>query len=167
MQHFVLFVHLINKKEIKQFKKTIMKSLKMLIVAFTVLASSVIAKADEGTKMADKASLKFSIAAYVDMLKNGNSADYISILSENVKFNHSRNGKIISHGKKEEINFINSLGRVKQNCKTDYSILSTGDKYCLVKVRMVYETFVKEDFISLSQSEKGWQVTDVTSVFGS
>lgn len=143
-----------------------MKNLKTLLFAFIIAFTTLAAKADVKPSQ-DKTTLEFSISAYLNMVNNGNSTDYANILSDEVKFNTTRNGKIISHGKSEELKFIKAVGNVKQNCKTEHEILKSDDNFCLVKVKMIYEGFTKENYISFAKTSKGWQITDVTSVFGS
>lgn len=142
-----------------------MKNLKTLLFVLTIAITSTFANASIQPNQ-DKTSLEFSISAYLNMINNGNSADYANILSDDVKFNTTRNGKIITHGKSEELKFMKMVGNVKQNCKTEHEILKSDENFCLVKVRMIYEGFTKENFISFAKTANGWQITDVTSTFG-
>ena len=141
-----------------------MKNLKTILLAIIIATTALLANANTLPEQ-NKETLQFSIAAYVSMATLGNSKDYASILANDVKFNSTRNGKLVSHGKKEELDFIRRVGFVKQNCTTAYETISSDDNFCVVKVRMIYEDFTKENIISLAKTNKGWMITDVTSVF--
>ena len=141
-----------------------MKNLKTILLAIIIATTALVAKANTVPEQ-NKETLQFSIAAYINMVSLGNSKDYASILANDVKFNSTRNGKLLSHGKKEELDFVRRVGYVKQNCTTAYETISTDDNFCVVKVRMIYEGFTRENIISLAKTDKGWMITDVTSVF--
>ncbi len=140
-----------------------MKNLKLLLFATLILATVFVANATTPNK--PKATLEFTINAYLDMANNGNTKEYATLLADNVKFNTTRNGKLISHGKTEELDFIRKVGYVKQNCKTEYETISADDNFCVIKVKMKYDGFTKENYVSLSNSNRGWQITDVTTVY--
>jgi hypothetical protein len=141
-----------------------MKTLKTILIAIVIALTTSLANAKTLPDQS-KCTLQFSITAYLNMVTNGTYKDYASILADNVKFNSTRNGKLVSHGKQEELDFIRRIGFVKQNCKTEYETLSSDDNFCVVKVRMIYENFTKENIISLAKTDKGWMITDVTSMF--
>ncbi|TAE41596.1 MAG: hypothetical protein EAY66_01350 [Sphingobacteriales bacterium] len=141
-----------------------MKKLKTILVAFLMLSGTLLASAHTQPEQ-DKGTLAFSITAYLNMVNSGNTKDYAAVLADDVKFNTTRGGKIITHGKSEELEFIRRVGNVKQNCKTEYSTINTADNFCVIKVTMTYDSFTKENIISFSKTDNGWKITDVTSVF--
>ncbi|TAH00006.1 MAG: hypothetical protein EAZ15_10045 [Sphingobacteriales bacterium] len=140
-----------------------MKTLKSLLFATLILATVFVANATTPKK--PKPTLEFTINTYLSVLNSGKISDYANLLADNVKFNSTRNGKLFSHDKTEELDFIRRVGYVNQNCKTNYETVSAENNFCVIKVKMVYEGFTKENFVSLTNSDKGWQITDVTTVY--
>ncbi|TAF43458.1 MAG: hypothetical protein EAZ51_05460 [Sphingobacteriales bacterium] len=141
-----------------------MKKLKTLLVAFTVIGTTLLSNATIQNPQ-EKGTLAYSIETYLNMINLGETKKYATILADDVKFNTTRNGKIITHGKSEELNFIRSMGNVKQNCKTEFSTISTSENFSIIKVKMIYEGFTKENIVSFSKTDSGWKITDVTTVF--
>lgn len=141
-----------------------MYNLKTFFVAIIITATTLLANANTQFKN-ENGSLDYTIEAYLEMVNLGNVKNYASVLADDVKFNTTRNGKLISHGKTEELNHIRRVGIIKQNCKTECQTINSDDSFCVIKVKMIYENFTKENFISLSKTENGWKITNVTSVF--
>lgn len=112
-----------------------------------------------------KKSIQFSVNSYINQIKFGKSAELSKILADNVKFNMSRNGKIYTHGKKEELALFAETKNVVQQCKVEQAVIITTKNYTLVKVSSVYENFVREDYITLIKSKDNWKITDVTTDF--
>lgn len=138
-----------------------MKTLKIFLLTALLIATNLVANAT--TK--PKTTLAFAIEAYLKMVNSGDASDYATVLAYDVKFNSSRNGKLISHGKTEELDFIRRVGDVKQNCKTEYETVSANDTFCVIKVKMAYDGFTKVNMVSLANNSRGWQITDVTTVY--
>jgi hypothetical protein len=137
------------------------QKLKTIFIAFVLLLGfNSFAKA---TKIKDNSSIQYSIDSYVDRIKNGFSSDFSSVLADNVKFNIPRNGKIITHGKKEELAFLATQKNTIQQCEVETEVLVKNNNYSLVKVSSIYSSFVREDYVTLMRSNDKWEITDVTT----
>lgn len=140
-----------------------MKTFKLLLFAILLIATTFVANASKPKK--PKPTLEFTINTYLSVLNSGKTSEYAKLLAHNVKFNSTRNGKLFNHGKTEELNYIRQVGNVNQNCKTNYETISADDNFCVIRVKMIYEGFTKENFVSLANTNKGWQITNVTTVY--
>ena len=137
-------------------------TIKTILFAFVAIVGfSTLTKADD---LKDR-NIQYSVNSFVNKIKTGKSADLASILSEDVKFNMSRNGKILTHGKNEELAFNKKNENVIQQCKVETATLVNTANYSLVKVSSIYEGFTREDFITLIKTKNDWKITDVTTNF--
>lgn len=135
-----------------------------LVIALMLTASASFANQDE--KKAEKKTLTFSIDSYIDQLKTGYDENYASILSNDVKFNLNRNGKIFSHGKTKELESYNKKNEGQlQNCEIDYKVITSSDSYALLNVTMQFEGFTRENIVTMTKINDSWKITEVNSVF--
>src|SRR6476659_3117041 len=121
--------------------------------------------AKPGDEPDEKKSVEISVNSYVNQIKFGKSEDLSKVYADNVRFNISRNGKIYTHGKKEELAFMLENKGVIQQCKVEQAAIITTKNYSLVKVSSTYQNFVREDYITLVKSKDSWKITDVTTDF--
>jgi DNA-binding TFAR19-related protein (PDSD5 family) len=54
---------------------------------------------------------------------------------------------------------------VAQNCQTDYAIVEQNPSQAIVKVTLKYEAFSRINYVTMAQTNKGWKITNVSSVF--
>jgi hypothetical protein len=138
-------------------------------IKIAVLAIAILLGFNSFAKTGDdpvyKRSVQFSVNSYINQIKFGKSAELSKILADNVKFNMSRNGKIYTHGKKEELALFAENKDIIQQCKVEQSVIITTKNYTLVKVSSVYQNFIREDYITLVKSKDNWRITDVTTDF--
>ncbi|MEO5910030.1 MAG: nuclear transport factor 2 family protein [Pelobium sp.] len=139
------------------------QTIKTLFVAIFLVAGISFAKADE--RNIDNKSLQYNVETYIKKIKTGYSEDFSNILSNDVKFNLERNGKMMTHGKNEELAFMKSNVGIIQNCKLASSALVSTTNYSLVKISMIYPTFVREDYVTMVRTNQSWKITEVTSIF--
>jgi hypothetical protein len=109
--------------------------------------------------------VQFSVDTYISKLKTGYSADLANILSDDVKFTITTNGRTFTHGKSEELAFMKQNKDAVQQCKIVSTVLASRENYNLVKVSMVFDTFTREDYVTLVKSKDHWEITDVSSEF--
>lgn len=139
------------------------QTIKTLFIAIFLLAGISFAKAGESN--IDSRSFQYNVETYINKIKNGFNEDFSSILSNDIKFNLERNGKIITHGKNEELAFMKANSGTIQNCELASSTLVSTKNYSLVKISMIYPTFVREDYVTMLRTNENWKITEVTSVF--
>lgn len=134
-----------------------------ILMVFTITGSAAFAKPND-SKTFQKA-MSFCINTYVQILKSGYCSDYASIIADHAKFNLNRNGKVHTHGKSEELKAHGKKNQIVQNCDVNYTVITANENYALVNVSMKYESFTRENIVSLSKINDSWKITEVNSVF--
>lgn len=140
-----------------------MKTLKTIICTFLFFAfvsPSGFAKADDTTLTLDHA-----IKTYIEAVSLGKIKGLDEVLDKDVKFTVSQGNKVLNYNKTEMLNSMKGTEDLCQNCKTDFSIIERGDAQSIVKVTMIYETFSKVNFVTISNTHSGWKITNVSSSF--
>lgn len=140
-----------------------MKALKSIFAALliSVIVTSVgYAKVDKGYLTMD-----YAIKTYVEAVTMGKVKGVEEILDNNVKFTLAQGNKVINYNKMELINSLKISENINQNCKTNYSIIEKGDAQTIVKVKMDYENFSKINYVTISNTDQGWKITNVSSVY--
>lgn len=139
-------------------------NLKTTLVAVVMMFAALnIVKADDLTD--SKKSMHVSINAYVNLIQKGNITNMEKLFAEDAKFNITRNGKIITHNKKEEMAFLTKNKNLQQQCSVVSSVIINTNNYSLVKVSMVYDNFTRENYVTMIKSGNDWKITDVSSDF--
>lgn len=140
-----------------------MKALKSILAALlvsTIIISVGYAKVDKGYLTMD-----YAIKTYVEAVSLGKVKGIEEILDNNVKFTLAQGNKVINYNKAELINSLKISENISQNCKTDYSIIEKGDAQTIVKVTMEYENFSKINYVTISNTDQGCKITNVSSVY--
>lgn len=140
-----------------------MKTLKTLTAALLIVLSAN-AFARDDSKSA-KMRMDYAINTYVEAVSNGHMKDLPAILDENVKYTVSKGTDIHSYSKAEMLEFFKNNENIVQNCKTDYTILEGGANQSIIKVSMKYDSFTKINLITLTNSNRGWKITNVSVAF--
>jgi hypothetical protein len=141
-----------------------MKTIKIFTLAFAMIFANMATKAVQLAP--DQAAIvKNTVNKFLAAFCHGETKEFSGLLDEDVKFTTTRGDKVISFTKSEMLESLSKVGKVQQNCKTDYSIVETLPHQVVVKVDMNYENFTKENYLTLMESEDGWKITQVSSSF--
>jgi len=139
-------------------------NLKKSILALVMMVATIsFAKADDRTESMQ--SMSASINNYVNLIKFGDVKNFNKIFTEDAKFTISSNGKVVSHSKSEELSFLTKNKGVTQQCEVLSSIMVNTESYTLVKVSQVYDTFTRENYVTLVKSGNDWKISSVSSEF--
>lgn len=142
-----------------------MKTLKIFFTAiFFASTMSVFANTDEGAK-SQKLTMNYAVQTYIDAMTQGKIKDLPEILEKNAKFTINQGNKIIDFNKSEILANLKDSENLKQNCKTDYSVVEQTETNCIVKVVMTYDAFTRINYVTIAQTNAGWKITNVSSVF--
>ena len=121
-------------------------------------------KADPRTNKA-KLTVQAAIKGFVDAFANGKIKGFSEMLDPDVTFTTTRRGEVISFTKTEMLDDLKKSANIVQNCQTKYEIIESLPNQALVKVTMKYENFSKENLITLTDSNKGWRITKISTSF--
>ncbi|MBK0383764.1 nuclear transport factor 2 family protein [Pedobacter sp. SD-b] len=140
--------------------------MKNLNIKTTLLALALLVSFSSFVKanyLTEGTNLQFSVNSYINKIKTGSYKELTNILADDVKFNMTRNGKVVTHGKREELAFMKQNKDVVQQCKVESATLVSTANYSLVKISSVYANFTRVDFVTLVKAKNNWQITDVTT----
>lgn len=139
-------------------------NLKQPILAILMLVATIsLAKAEDGT--ATFQSMNVSVSNYVNLIKYGDLSNFNKIFTDDAKFSISANGKTITHSKSEEYGFLAKNKGVTQQCEVLSSVVVNTESYTLVKVSQVYDTFTRENYITLVKAGNDWKINSVSSEY--
>lgn len=141
-----------------------MKTLKITSIALCLCFTVGFAKADK-PKNRSLLTVQFSITSFINADTRGNYLGLENVINDDAKFTMMRGDKMLSFTKKQYLGQFKYLKDVQQNCITSYNVLETHSKYALIKVDMKYPTFVRTNYVTMTQCSDGWKITNVISVF--
>ncbi len=133
------------------------------IAIMMIMATFSFAKADDLTE--SNKNMTLSINSYINLLQNGNTANIEKLFADDVKFNIRRGDQVLTHGKKEELAFFAKNKNLVQQCTVVSSIVMNSNNYSLVKVSMIYDSFTRENYVTMIKSGTEWKITEVSSDF--
>lgn len=140
-----------------------MKTLKTIAAAL-LIAFSFSSFAADGTAK-EKLEMNYALKIYIEAVTNGKVAPLAEVLDKNAKFTTSRGENVLSFGRTEVLNNLQTSENVKQNCITEYSVIESTPSASVVKVLMKYDGFSKVTYLSLANTTKGWRITSAASSF--
>lgn len=139
-------------------------NLKNSILALVMTAATIsFAKADDRT--ASLQSMNTSVSNYVNLIKYGDLSNFNKMFAEDAKFSISANGKSTTHSKNEEYTFLNKNKGVTQQCEVISAVVVNTDSYTLVKVSQVYDSFTRENYVTLVKAGNDWKINSVSSEY--
>lgn len=141
-----------------------MKALKTIIFAFCITFSFGAFSKDDGAKD-QKLSMNYAVQTYIDAITQGKVKSLGEVLDNDVKFTMTQGEKIINFNRNEMLNALKGSENVLQNCKTNYAVVEQNDSQSIVKVTMSYDVFTRINYVTITHTNKGWKITNVSSVF--
>ena len=140
-----------------------MKTLKSVILGLAVLITCGAAKATNVSN--DNSTPGNAINTFVDAMTLGKVAGLNEVLDKSVEFSMLRGKTVVSHGKSEMLEFFNSNKNIRQTCTTSTSVVESTANVTIVKVAMKYENFVRDNYVTIANTGRGWKITNVYSTF--
>ncbi|WP_374163856.1 nuclear transport factor 2 family protein [Arcticibacter sp. MXS-1] len=140
-----------------------MKTFKSLAAAFMILFSVSAFAADESAN--SKSKMESAVGTYIDAMNNGKLKELASLLDPGAKYTISRGDAVLNYSKGEFLETLKPHENVVQNCKTDYKLIEFSPAQSIVKVTMKYDSFSKVNFVTFSNTAKGWKITNISTSF--
>lgn len=141
-----------------------MKALKTIILAFFITFSFNAFSKDDGAKD-QKLTMNYAVQTYIDAMTQGKIKDFSEVLDNDVKFTLTQGQKIINLNRGQMLSSLKGSENMQQNCRTNYSIVEQNDSQSIVKVTMVYDVFTRTNYVTITHTNSGWKITNVSSVF--
>ena len=117
------------------------------------------------TKDDDRSTSDYAVNIFVDAMTHGKLAGLNEVLDKSVDFSMLRGKKVLSFNENEMLDFFKSNKNIVQECTTSTSIVESNSSIAIVKVAMKYDTFVRDNYVTLANTGNGWKITNVYSVF--
>ncbi len=139
-------------------------NLKKSILALVMIVASIsFSKANDRTESTQN--INDCVSDYVSLIKYGTVSNFNKIFTDDAKFTIATNGKSVQHTKSEEYNFVLNNKGVIQQCEVLSDVVINTSGYTIVKVSQVYDTFTRENYVTLIKSGKDWKINAVSSEF--
>lgn len=139
-------------------------NLKRSILAILMFVAT-ISFANANTPTESTQNMNDCVSNYVNLIKYGNVSNFHKMFTEDAKFTISTKGKSMSHSKSEEYSFAMKNKGITQQCEVLSAIMVNTDSYTIVKVSQVYDTFTRDNYVTLIKSGKDWKISAVSSEF--
>ncbi|RYU90321.1 hypothetical protein EWM62_12395 [Mucilaginibacter terrigena] len=140
-----------------------MKTLKSVILAFAVLVTCNIAKANDVPE--SNLTRTHAINTYLDAMTRGKIDGLNQVVDQSAKFNMLRGKSILSFNKKEMTDFLKNQKNVEQACTTSTEVVENNADMAVVRVDMKFENFTRSNYVTVANTGSGWKITNVYSVF--
>jgi hypothetical protein len=141
-----------------------MKTIKLLIPAMALMLGCMAAKASGGNDSGDLAK-KYAISVYVDAMTHGKLSELDNVLDPAVKFTMPQGNHISTYNKKKMMEFFQTVKGIEEDCTINTSVVENNANMNVVKVDMQFKDFVRSNYVTLANTDKGWKIINVYTVF--
>ena len=140
-----------------------MKTLKTMMLGLALLITCSFAKAAQQ----DEADLTkdYAINTYVNAMTHGKLKEFSAVLDQDVKFSMLRGTTVLNFTRSEMLESLKASKDTEQACTTSTSTVESNDALAIVKVDMKFDGFTRSNFVTVTNTGKGWKITNVYSVF--
>jgi hypothetical protein len=143
-----------------------MKTLKTTIAALLIVMAFGAAKANTiYNNNDDRMSVNYAVNTYISAISRGHVKELNSLLDENLKYSIERGTKTLVFNKAEYLEAIKADQGVEQDCLVTSTVNETTPDVTIVKVDLKYASFTRTNYVTLTNSAKGWKVTNIYSTF--
>ncbi|MEN0054666.1 MAG: nuclear transport factor 2 family protein [Mucilaginibacter sp.] len=141
-----------------------MKTLKSIVLGLALLVVCSVAKANTYTD-GDNLTKNYAINTYIDAMTHGKVKGLKDVLDQDVKFTMMRGKQVLNFSKDEMLESLNDVKNTEQDCTTTTSVVESNEAMAVVKVDMQFEGFLRTNMVTVTNTGKGWKITNVYSVF--
>ncbi|MDN5289196.1 MAG: hypothetical protein JWR38_5470 [Mucilaginibacter sp.] len=141
-----------------------MKTLKSIILGLALLVVCSVAKATTYTD-GDNLTQTYAINTYIDAMTHGKLKNLGEVVDQDAKFSMLRGKAVLNFSKDEMIESLGATKNVEQTCTTTTSIIESNAAMAVVKVDMQFDGFLRTNMVTVTNTGKGWKITNVYSVF--
>lgn len=112
-----------------------------------------------------KLTTNFTMQTYIDAIHHGKLKGFSEVVEDNAKFTMQRGDKVITQTKSEVLKALKKQENIEQNCAVSQSLIQSLPNQMIMQVDMKYDTFTRTNYVTLSESNSGWKVSQVSSTF--
>jgi len=112
-----------------------------------------------------KLKIDYTVKAYIDAVANGKLKGLDNVLDFEMRYSISHGESTVNYSRSEFLNSLKVAEHIQQNCAIGQQIISSDPSQCIVKITLKYDTFSKVNLITLSNTSKGWKITNISSFY--
>lgn len=140
-----------------------MKTLKILFAALLMIGSFSSFSAD-GSKN-EKLHMNYTLQTYINAVSHGKIKPLYEVLDRDVRLTAVRNNAVVNYSKDEILRFLKNSENIEQDCTTTYSTIELNKSQAIVKISMKYAEFDKITVLNISNTSRGWKITNISNSF--
>jgi len=140
--------------------KNLLNTLTFAFLMFTSLSS--FAKPGNPFKNATTTTL---IDSYIQATSLGDTKYSEYLFAEDFKHIQSSNKKTKQYNKKQILTFLKKQEGYIMNCEASHKIIEQNSSYSIAKVKMVFPNFTRIDYVTLSNQDDAWVITQVATSY--
>ncbi len=140
-----------------------MKTLRNIAAALLVVLSASAFASD--ISPASKARMNVTLNTFIDAVCKGQIKGVTKILDSSVKYTVSNGNKITTMNKTDLLDYFRQIENIEQNCKASYDLLESNETQAIVKLKLKYAEFSKNNVLTMNYTDKGWIITNISVSF--
>jgi hypothetical protein len=141
-----------------------MKTLKSIVLGLALLVVCSVAKANTYAD-GDNLTKNYAINSYIDAMTHGKVKGFNEVVDQDAKFTMLRGDKVLNFSKDEILESLNASKNTEQDCTTTTTVVESNEAMAVIKVDMQFEGFLRTNMVTVTNTGKGWKITNVYSVF--
>lgn len=141
-----------------------MKTLKSIVLGLALLIVCSVAKANTYTD-GENLTQDYAISTYIDAMTHGKLKGLSEVLDSDVKFSMLRGKTVLHFTRNEMLESLNASKNVEQECTTTTSVVENNEAMAVIKVDMQFQGFLRTNMVTVTNTGKGWKITNVYSIF--
>ncbi|MDR6940254.1 nuclear transport factor 2 family protein [Mucilaginibacter pocheonensis] len=141
-----------------------MKTFKSILLGLALLIVCSAAKANTFTD-GENLTKNYAISTYIDAMTHGKLKGLGEVLDSDAKFSMLRGKTVLNFSKNEMLESLASTKNVEQECTTTTSVIESNEAMAVIKVDMQFDGFVRSNMVTVTNTGKGWKITNVYSIF--
>ncbi|WPU93405.1 nuclear transport factor 2 family protein [Mucilaginibacter sabulilitoris] len=141
-----------------------MKTLKSIVLGLALLIVCGVAKANIYTD-GENLTQDYAISTYIDAMTHGKLKGLNEVLDSDVKFSMLRGKTVLNFTRNEMLESLNASKNVEQECTTTTSVVESNEAMAVIKVDMQFQGFLRSNMVTVTNTGKGWKITNVYSIF--
>lgn len=141
-----------------------MKTFKSILLGLALLIVCGVAQANTLTD-GENLTKNYAISTYIDAMTHGKLKGLNDVLDSDAKFSMLRGKTVLNFSKDQMLESLASTKNIEQECTTTTSVIESNEAMAVIKVDMQFDGFVRSNMVTVTNTGKGWKITNVYSIF--
>lgn len=128
----------------------------LMVISLSSYANSIVNPLKE--KMA-----KDILLNYVEATSIGSTAHNTYLFTDDFEYENTANHD--KFNKKDYLKFLKENEGITYQCKTTHEMLDQSGNTAVAKSTLVFENFIRVDYITMTQSKDGWKISKIITSY--